>query len=565
MPAASPPPAAAAFASVRRFTSVYARPLWVWYAGGLAALGLTNWLTLRIPQLARDVVNGLGAGAARETLGGLATAVVALGLAQILIRSLSRILMFWPGRTLEARAKSDLFARMMAVPQSFYDRFAMGDLISRMANDMGQVRVYYAFGALMAANLVFLSVLVVVQMTRTHLTLTVMALAPLALMLLITRWAMPAMHRLSRLNQEALGALTQRATEAFVNVHVIQVNSAEAAFLERTGRTNDQVYSTALRLSVIQTVVFPLMTLLAGLSQLSVLFYGGAEIVAGRLTIGDILVFNVYIASLTFPLTALGIVIAVHQRTVTALKRLNDIESSPVEAARPGGSAVADARAPLLELRSLSFSYPEAPFPAIQDLSFTLNEGGKLGLCGPVGSGKSTLFQLITRIVEPPPGTILLRGRDVLGWDPSELRREVGYALQSAHLFSDTVEGNLRMGIDPQVPLSELEAAARDAEVLDEILRLEQGWQTQIGERGVRLSGGQKQRLALARAFLRRPPLLLLDDVLSAVDQSTERRLADAIRRRSRTLILCSHRPGSLAFCDQIIELDRGRIVRRNP
>ena len=313
----------------KTYTARFAAPLWRWYLFGAVMLALVNFINLEVPQLAKKIVNGLASTTPtasqvqqyRET----ALLIVGLGFLIIVIRGLSRIGIFWPGRRLESDTKSYYFARVLSLPEMFFGERGMGDLISRLANDVGQLRAFYAFGLLQVLNVVFLSVLTVSQMVAVHAGLTVLALAPLVLMVVLTRLAMPRMHSHSKANQEALGELTNRVTEAFVNVHVIQANAAEACFLERAREPNEAVYRTNMQLVFIRTLVFPLMSCLTGLSQLSILAYGGYEVIHQRLTVGDILSFNVYVGLLTFPLTALGIILALYQRAKTAIGRLGEL------------------------------------------------------------------------------------------------------------------------------------------------------------------------------------------------------------------------------------------------
>lgn len=586
--------------TLKSYTARFALPLWRWYLFGSVMLAAVNFINLEVPQLAKRIVNGLVAPSAApgEVAGYRETAllIVALGLLIILIRGLSRIGIFWPGRRLESDTKSFYFAHVLRLPERFFGEHGMGDLISRLANDVGQLRAFYAFGLLQVLNVAFLSVMTIAQMVAVHARLTALALGPLFLMVLLTRLSMPRMHRASKANQEALGALTNRVTEAFVNVHVIQANAAEASFLERAKAPNEDVYKSNMQLVFVRTLVFPLMNCLAGLSQLAVLAYGGYEVVHQRLTVGDILSFNVYIGLLTFPLTALGIILALYQRAKTAVERLGQLEVEAPEGPRAAAVAATPAVAQsLLAMRGVHFSYPRAVVAAARaaspaprgatpgasgslaaaalpetgspfqlgPLDLQLAEGGRLGLFGPIGCGKSTIMHLVTRLYDPPAGTVFWQGKDVLTLHPHELRKEIAYALQTVHLFSDTIRANLTFGLAEDTPLERLELACAQAQILDEIRGFPQGWDTPIGEKGLRLSGGQKQRLALARLFLRDARLYLLDDVLSAVDHATERKLVDELERPGRALIIASHRGSALRRCDEILVLDKGKVVDR--
>ncbi|WP_141735375.1 ABC transporter ATP-binding protein [Oligoflexus tunisiensis] len=548
--------------SFKRFTRLFAVELWPWYLGGMIFLAVTNIISLEIPQLAKEVVNALqhGIGDDDGHLARVALAIVALGLTQIIVRSLSRILIFWPGRKLEATSKSYLFARALELPQTFYDRFGMGDLISRLSNDLGQLRIFYAFAILQVVNLVFISVFTLYKMLSVHEQLTVAALSPILIMLVITRYVMPQMQKFTKKNQEAIGTLTNRVTESFTNIHVIQSNAAERSFHRLIEAENQKVFETDMKVLVLRTLFFPLISSMTGLAQLIVLFLGGTLVVRGELSVGDILAFNIYLSYMAFPLTSIGIIIAIYQRSKTALERLEPLFVEPQEGPREA-SARPQPAAPILKVQHLSFQYPDSQHLALKDVNFQVQAGEMVGICGPVGAGKSTLFQILTRIYNPPDGTVFYRGQDINQLPPAELRREIGYGLQRVHLFSASIRENLSVGMDPKPSPEELQAAARAAQIDREIAAFVEGWETQIGEKGIRLSGGQKQRLALARLFLRKAPVLLLDDVLSAVDNITEARLIQELRKRGGTMLICSHRSSVLHLCHRVLLLKDGQLL----
>ena len=542
----------------------YIYPLWLWYAAGIFLLAVVNVVNLQIPQLAKKIINDLTAKTnANESLE-TAIAIIGLGFLLIIVRALSRVLMFWPSRKAEATSKADYFKRVTDLPAEFFEKHGMGDLISRLANDIGHVRIYYGFGLLQILNVIFLLVFTIIQMGSVHPTLTIYALMPLLLMFVITKTTMGKMHKYSKANQMAVGQLTNKVTESFVNVHVLQANAATESFVQRIETENEEVYASNVKLIFIRTVVFPLMTCLAGISQLVILFYGGSEIIAGRLTIGDILAFNVYIALLTFPLAALGIFISVHQRAKTALERLNEINQGQPRVFTDSGVKPSNEAIPALgfhlSVKHLNYHFPEkdndSKKAVLSDVSLELNPGDHIGLYGPIGAGKSTLFNLLVRYYEPPKNCIFLNGKDIVTLDPKFLRKTIGYALQSVHLFSSSVRENMLFGIDKEVSEDDIIKAAEAAQILDEINSFSDGWDTQIGEKGIRLSGGQKQRLALARVFLRKPPILLLDDVLSAVDHATEKKILSYIRGLGTSLLISSHRGSALKHCKEILVLD---------
>ena len=576
--------------TLRDFRRRYVYPLWRWYLAGLLFLVITNIIQMEIPRVSGEVVNTFKVSTdtglpvflpAEQACRPLLTAVwgmeqnpgrvmvnlslklILFGLMLILFRILSRIGFYWPGRRFEASSRSDLFAKMMRLPVSFFIKRKVGDLVSRIANDTGYMRVLFAFGALAVCNMLLGFGFTISRMTAIHPGLTLFSLLPFAFMLVYIRFALPRMHRYSLASQKAVGNLTGIASEAFAHIHVIQAGTAQDSFLRRIEEGNRAVYDSNIRLMVMETVVFPMISFLANVGQFVVLFYGGSLAIRGALTVGDIVTFNLYIVNLAFPLSIMGAILAIYQRAKAAMQRIAEVEETPEETQLlPCADECPEA--PLLEVRGLSFRYPGVPDgdSVLKDICFSLEEGGRIGIFGTVGSGKSTLFDAITRLYDPPAGTVFLKGGDVLAFKPGELRKRVAYAQQNVFLFSDTIRSNICFGMG-DVPQDRVEAAARAACVLDEIRGFEHGWETQIGEKGIRLSGGQKQRLALARIFLREPELLILDDVLSAVDHTTEQRLIRSIGKTRAALLIASHRSSVLKICDEILIFDGGRIVDR--
>lgn len=559
----------------RTYTHRYVRPLWHWYFAGMALLAVVNSINLYVPQYAKEIINRLTQGQSLTDASSIALLIVALGILLIITRSFSRILIFWPGRRIETETKADLFTKILVLPEEFFSRVGLGDLISRLSNDTGTLRAFFAFGMLQILNVLFLCVMTLWMMVKTNLILTVLVVLPLLLMIVISRYAMPKMQEGNRDQQKAIGELTTQVTESFVNVHVIQANSAEESFVAKVSASNDIVYKTSIRVLWIRTMIFPLMSCLAGLSQLAVLLYGGYLVTQSLLTVGDILAFNVYIGLLTFPLTAMGIIIAVYQRAKTALERLSVIDTAPKEGLETAEkkSETVDSKATLktpdqdavLLIKNLTFSHKDAKIPVLKDFNLKVDSPSKVGLFGKVGSGKTTLFNLITRLYDPPRGTIFFQGQDILEIPPQVLRQKIGYALQGVHLFSATIKENLCFGLDHEPSMGELEEAAHGACVLEDIKGFAKGWETEVGEKGIRLSGGQKQRLALARLILRRKnlALLLLDDVLSAVDHTTETTMLRHLNQLGIPLIMSSHRPSTLKSCSEIIVLAGGKTQAR--
>jgi ATP-binding cassette subfamily B multidrug efflux pump len=548
-----------------RIGKTYALSQWKWYFGGILALIVTNIIVLEIPQLAKAVINAVALKSDLAPLTTLAIAIVALGLAQILIRTTSRILIFWPGRTLEAAVKYDVFANILRISAAALSNFSIGDLTSRLNNDVTQLRIFFAFGALQVLNVIFISIFTVSKMVSIDPTLTSLAIAPMFLMLLITKFIMPKLHAAMRENTEALGRLTGKIAESFSQVHVIQTMNAVETMIQRSMPDNDAIFNSNIRTIVLRTTVWPVMIILIGVSQFATLAWGGKLVIAGTLTVGDIMAFNIYIGMLTFPFASLGIILNVYQRAKPAAERLVTLTSLPVEGHNmeetTGASTTHLPANILLDVSHVSLRWPDGRM-ALDDLSFTIAEGERVGIFGSIGAGKSTLFNILTRLHQQDSGIITLQGKNILEMKPEMVRRTIAYGLQQPLLFSESVRSNLSLGLEENdVTQNDLDNAARQAQVYDDIMRLPEKWDTLIGENGIKLSGGQKQRLALARLLLRPSKIIILDDVLSAVDHETEHRLIKSLLETKKALVISSHRVSILEPCNKILVLKNGRLV----
>ena len=550
--------------SIKAFAQRYAFPLWKWYLVGTVFLAATNLITLEIPQLAKQIINGIEANEYSQ-LSIWALLIILLGVLQMICRSLSRVLIFWPGRKLEATSKIDLFTKTLKTKFSFIDSFGMGDLVSRLSNDLSQIRVFYSFAVLQVLNLIFLASFTVYKMISVHPTLTALCLIPIGVMLTLTYFFMPRLAQYSRKTQEELGLLTNQVTEAFGNVHIIQGHSTESIFSKRIEAKNESVYRANMRLVSFRTLFFPLLSNLTGVSQMLVLAYGGQQVLVSKLTLGDLLAFNVYLSYLAFPMTSIGIVMSIYQRSKTALERVSILDQEPIEKALIEQELPKSEEDYIINIKCLNFRFPKQSEDTLKNINLKINKGEKVGICGRVASGKTTLFNLITRIHTPPEGSIFIRGKDILSMEPHELRESVGYCLQTPQLFSDSIKNNLLLGSNEEIADDKLFSVAKGSQIISDIQSLPLSWKTQIGEKGVRLSGGQKQRLALSRIFLKDYQLILLDDVLSAVDNHTEVAIIDHLRSLESSIIISSHRTSVLQACDRVLFLDQGAIVDEGP
>lgn len=546
-----------------RLGRLYAAPQWRFYLTGTFALILTNIIVLEIPLLAKRIIDGMAAKQTLEQFTLVSLGIIGLGFTQVIIRTLSRILIFWPGRTLEAALKSDVFLSLLRAPIGRLLDFSTGDLTSRLNNDVTQLRIFFAFGALQILNVIFISIFTVTKMASLDPTLTVLSISPMLVMLVLTRAVMPKLYVSMRENTEALGRLTGKVSEAFSQVHTIQTMNATSAITSRLEPDNTAIFQSNLRTIWLRTLTWPIMTVLIGVSQFAILTWGGKQIIAGSLTVGDIMAFNIYIGMLTFPFASLGIIMNVYQRAKPASERIEGVKDIPPETTYLDSGTKSNQMPTehVLQVRNISFKWPNGRL-ALNDVSFTIKAHERIGIYGSIGSGKSTLFNIITRLYEPTSGRIFLQGMDTAGLSPAVVRDKIAYAQQHPLLLSESIRSNLLLGCeDSDISVDHLIQTAVKADILADIQKLPDTWDTPIGERGIKLSGGQKQRLSLARVLLRPAEIIILDDVLSAVDHETEHRLIKSLLATKSALIIASHRISILEPCDRILVFDAGRII----
>ncbi|MEI6833868.1 MAG: ABC transporter ATP-binding protein [bacterium] len=552
--------------ALRELGKMYAAPQWHFYLGGTIALIITNIIVLEIPLLAKEIIDTLASRGELKTLSSVAISIILLGLSQVIIRTASRILIFWPGRALEANLKADVFYRILIAPLVDIISYSVGELTSRLNNDVTQLRIFFAFGALQVLNVIFISIFTISKMASIDSTLTALAISPMLLMLVLTKVVMPHLYKSMRENTEALGRLTAKVSEAFSQVHVVQMMNAVPAISSRLEPDNFSIFQSNSRTIWLRTLTWPVMTILIGLSQFATLTYGGKQIMAGQLTVGDIMAFNIYIGMLTFPFASLGIILNVYQRAKPAAERIQMIKTITPETVlpAPAKSSPKEDRH-LLTVNNLSFRWPDGR-SGVDNISFTVDPGERIGVFGKIGSGKSTLFNLLTKLYPIAEGQAYLDGKDLQFTSPEYVRNLIGYAQQTPLLFSESIKSNMCLGYeDSDVPLSALREAARQADILEDIEKFPESWDTLIGERGIKLSGGQKQRLALARLLLRKTKIIILDDVLSAVDHETENKLIKALLGTKAALIIASHRISILKPCHKIMVLDGGKMIAFGP
>jgi ATP-binding cassette, subfamily B, multidrug efflux pump len=548
-----PAPAVNALGPLRRHAALL--------AAGVLALLFTNALAQVIPWAIKLTIETIGAGRPPVRL---ALLIAGLAAAQGAIRILSRVFIFNVGRQVEYELRDDLLAHLLRLAPSYYRRVPTGEVMSRLTNDLTTVRAMYGPGILYVANTAFAYAFSLPLMLRISGWLTAAALLPFPVLLWGARRIAHRMYATGRELQEALGELSTTLQEDLSGVAVVKnyalEDARERAFAERSRR----YLSRSMAVTRARGVLTPVTGLVGGLGTVVVLLVGGRMVIQGRITLGDLVAFNMYLAMLAWPTLAIGWMMSLWQRGLASLGRLRQVLDE-----RPTIVDGPDAQTPDgdLEIRSLTLRHGERT--VLDDVSIVVPRGTLLGVVGRVGSGKSTLCEALPRLVEIPEGTVFWGKKDVTRLGLHALRTGIGYAPQEPFLFSATIRRNIEYGRrDGNGTAAGEDVALFAAEIAGlgpDLRGFPDGIETLVGERGITLSGGQRQRVALARALATRPRLLILDDSLSSVDAHTEREILGRLREelRDRTAVILSHRVSALRDADQIVVLENGRIVER--
>lgn len=485
--------------------------------------------------------------------------IIVLAAVHCVTRIFSRTLILNAARIVEYRIREDLFRRLLFLDQLFFSGSRTGDILSRFSNDLTNVRMLAGFGAMSAINTVIIYTATVTLMLRIHPWLTLCAVIPFPLMLLIVKMVSHRLFQRSLEAQEELASLTSLAEESASTVRLIKSYCREEHFQGLFREVSGRYLRINLRLAALRGLLLPVMAASTGAGTLIVLFMGGRLVIGGVITLGDFVAFSGYLAMLVWPTAVMGWLLTLLQRGAASMSRLSGILG-----AEP---AVADApdAAPLMgvchgmELRHLSFDYGGGKI--IDDLSCFIAAGERIGITGEVGSGKSTLLKLIPRLLPAGDGQIFIDGRDINHVTLESLRSLIGYVPQEVFLFSRSIRENI--GYGAAADHEGMNELVRRAGLTADLERFHEGLETEVGEKGVSLSGGQKQRLSIARALSADPRILLLDDPLSAVDAGREEDILDELARigGDRTLLIVSHRLSAFRDCDRVIVLKDGRIV----
>jgi len=533
--------------------------------GGVCLFG-TATLVMWIPWWTREVVRIIEQGGSMRDVTFYAVLIIAAALLQGVVRTYSRALIFNAGRDVEYDLRNDLFSHLEKLPLSFYQSRRTGDLMSRVINDISAVRVMLGPGVLNFVNAPLYYVYAVALMLSMDMRMTLAALAPFPLLMYVARKFRGRIMNSSLQVQQQMSVLSSHVQENLSGMHVVKAYSQEEFQTQQFIGFNKDYEVKSMEMAKMRGIVNPVMQGINGLTVLIVIWYGGVRVMRGDLLVADIVAFIAYLNVLAWPTAAFGWMLSLVERGRAAMRRLEEILEITPEIASQTAPLATHGLKQGIEFRNVSFSYDRQRngHGAVEGISFKLPVGKSVGLVGRIGSGKSTVAQLVPRLFDVSSGEILLDGQNIGQLSLSELRRMMGYVPQDSFLFSTTLRRNLALGREEYTE-DELDRAVKIARLDRDLEIFPHGLETMVGERGVTLSGGQKQRATLARALIMDPPVLVLDDCLSSVDAQTEAEILQGLRSilKEKTCLIISHRISAVKEADEILVLEEGRIIER--
>jgi ATP-binding cassette subfamily B protein len=536
------------------------------FALGFLVLTGNNAAWVMVPMVLRAAIDALAKSLTRERIlyyvGMLLVVAVIRGICQYATRQV----LIGISRDIEFDLRNGLFRHLTRLPLAYYQRNRTGDIMARATNDLNAVRMLLGPGIMYTANTVLVMVMAAAIMTRLNGHLTSIVLLPIPLVSFSVFYFGRQIHMRFERIQAMFSELSAATQENLAGVRVVKAYTQESAEIEKFARMNQEYLERNRRLIRIWGVFYPALDVLIGLTLVLVLWIGGRDVLAGQLSLGSYVAFNTYMVQLTWPMIALGWVVNLGQRGAASTVRLFEIFEEKAEIDEPAHPAPVTEVRGEIEFRNLTFTYPSGGAkPALRGVNLRIQAGKTVAIVGPTGSGKSTLVNLIPRLHEAPPGTVFVDGVDLRHFPLELLRREIGFVPQETFLFSATIRENIAFGVESGMSQEKVQEAAAIAGIHTDVAEFPAAYETLVGERGVTLSGGQRQRTAIARALVRDPRILILDDALSSVDTETEERILTRLREvmKGRTAILISHRVSTVQAANEIIVLEGGEIVER--
>ncbi len=544
--------------SLRPLLPYLKRYRWGFVAGTVCII-LSNGAWAGLPRVIGNAAQSLEGGVTRHKLFIFAMQVLALAAVRAIFLFLTRWIVIGISREIEFDLRNDLFAHLETLSYSYYQRMRTGDIMARMTNDLNAVRMLMGPAIMYSANTLVFTAVALWFMVHNSPKLTLYAFIPLPIVSVTIQYFGRRIHQRFERIQAMFSDISARAQENFSGARVIRAYVQEEAEIAAFEAANDEYVARSLKLVRLMGMLWPTLELMLGLAMVLVLWMGGREVLAGRMQIGAFTAFNIYMMQLTFPIIALGWVVNIFQRGTASLVRLNEILHEQPEIKNENNAAELPVEGEI-EFRGLNFEYDGKR--VLHDLNLRIPAGSSMAIVGPTGSGKSTLVSLIPRIYDAAPGMVLIDGRPIREFSLASLRKNIGFVPQETFLFSDRIRENIALGVDSATD-AEIRKAADVANIAADIESFPEGYQTMVGERGITLSGGQKQRTAIARALIRNPRILILDDALSSVDTHTEDKILNHLREamQGRTTIFISHRVSTVRNADRIAVLHGGSIV----
>jgi ATP-binding cassette subfamily B multidrug efflux pump len=532
------------------------------FALGFFAIVLSNAFQMMGPWVMGRAVDGLYASITQRQLLQYAGILVALTLLEGVCRFGSRWWFIGASRDMEYALRTDVFTHLESLPMSFYQRNKTGELMSRVTNDLSNVRMLLGPGIMYSLNTVVTAAVAIAFMLSIDWRLTLASLLPMPVVSLGVRKVGRRINALTEESQEKLADLSARVQESMAGARVVKAFSQEGQEIEDFRRLNQDLVEKNNQLNRVTSVFYPLMQFVIGLAIVIILWFGGREVVQGTISRGQLVQFIFYLGTLAWPMIALGWVVNLLERGRASMQRLNYILDTEPDI--KDGSAVRsgfEVRGEI-EFRNLTFAYNGTP--VLKNIFLKIPAGKTVAIVGATGSGKSTLVQLIPRLYNAPPNTLFVDGVPIENIPLETLRRAIGFIPQDTFLFGESIRENIAFGVDEATD-SQIERAAAVSSILADIQQFPSGFKTIVGERGITLSGGQKQRTAISRAVIRDPEILILDDALSSVDTYTEEQILQELEHvmGGRTAILISHRVSTVRDADEIVVMDQGEIVER--
>jgi ATP-binding cassette, subfamily B, multidrug efflux pump len=543
---------------------------WSYLAGGICVL-LSNGIWILFPQIIKRAIDDLHSGVTRDKLLLYALLVLAVAVSKGIFLFLTRWIVIGVSREIEFDLRNDLFQHLETLSYSYYQRTRTGDIMARATNDLNAVRMLLGPAIMYSANTIVFTAGALVFMLAISPKLTLYAFLPLPFVSIVIQYFGRRIHERFEKIQAMFSEISARAQENFSGARLIRAYVQEEAEIAGFEESNQEYIGRSLKLVRLMGMLWPTLETMLGFAVVLVLWLGGREVLQGRISVGDFVAFNTYMVLLTWPIIALGWVINIFQRGTASMGRINEIlieqpeikDSDEIQAARAAGTfSVPTQLEGEIEFRGLNFGYNGTP--VLHDINLRIPVGSSLAIVGPTGSGKTTLVSLIPRIYDAAPGSVLLDGRPIREYPLDVLRRNIGFVPQETFLFSETVRENIAFGKEDATD-EEVFSAARAASIAADIESFPEQYRTLVGERGITLSGGQKQRAAIARALIRDPRILVLDDALSSVDTQTEDKILNHLHdvMIGRTTIFISHRVSTVRNADIIAVLHSGRIVEQ--